>query len=476
MLLFSTLLSINESMTKDDFIRLAIEWNQGSPHKENVIPGIEWNGERNIRYGDESLWLAIEEYRNQNIIAIRYEKTESDGVIWDTDYVMNFNDMKMSVRLDRSYLESALTVESAFSTPHFISLLIEKNYIKDDYNLPVSNRPVIIDNNNLNLLVDVINGVSRYRLPVVYISKTFFGEDPVNVNWIASRLKGVAHVLVQKGGWLNSPLRSKCDDKNEYYGAIGIYYPNQAVGHKKFLYRAYEGSDDVLMERVIHSVIQYSNSQMVETLYTWSGVNNALLRDRYSSQRDERIAAELEKVKALNDADELIAYFDDDIKKLQLQVEQLTKANDALSYENQGLKAKLDSTEDIGIIYLGVEDEFFPGEIKEMILDSISEKLKNTAPKSRRHDVLSDIIQKNGHDRISEKRAKAVKNLLKDYRTMSGTLRQALMDMGFTITEDGKHYRLTYYGDGRYKTTVSKTASDHREGKNIASTIIKNMF
>ena len=143
---------------------------------------------------------------------------------------------------------------------------------------------------------------------------------------------------------MNSPLRSKCDDKNEYYGAIGNYYTNQAVGHKKFLYRAYEGSDDVLMERVIHSVIQYSNSQMVETLYTWSGVNNALLRDRYSSQRDERIAAELEKVKALNDADELIAaaelekvkalndadeliaYFDDDIKKLQLQVEQTIRA------------------------------------------------------------------------------------------------------------------------------------------------------
>ena len=81
-----------------------------------------------------------------------------------------------------------------------------------------------------------------------------------------------------------------------------------------------------MMERVIHSVIQYSNSQMVETLYTWSGVNNALLRDRYSSQRDERIAAELEKVKALNDADELIAYFDDDIKKLQLQVEQTIRA------------------------------------------------------------------------------------------------------------------------------------------------------
>ena len=48
------------------------------------------------------------------------------------------------------------------------------------------------------------------------------------------------------------------------------------------------------------------------------------------------------------------------------------------------------------LIYLGVEDEFFPGEIKEMILEAVAEKLKNTAPKSRRHDVLSDIIQKMG--------------------------------------------------------------------------------
>ena len=125
MLLFSTMLQINDSMTKDAFIQLVIEWNQGSPHANNVIPGIKWNGERNIRYGDNTLWMAIEEYRNQNVIAVRYEKTEEDGAVWDTDYVMNFNDMKMSVCLYRSYLEEAATVDSAFSTPHFITLLIE---------------------------------------------------------------------------------------------------------------------------------------------------------------------------------------------------------------------------------------------------------------------------------------------------------------------------------------------------------------
>ena len=55
MLLFSALLEINDSMSKDAFVKLVIEWNQGSPHHENRIPGIQWNGKYNIRYGSDTL-------------------------------------------------------------------------------------------------------------------------------------------------------------------------------------------------------------------------------------------------------------------------------------------------------------------------------------------------------------------------------------------------------------------------------------
>ena len=476
MLLLSTILKISDSLTKDDFIRLAIEWNQGSPHEDNRVPGICWNGERNIRYGNSDLWLEIEEYRNQNIIAIRYEKTEQDGAVWDTDFVMNFNDMEMSVRLDRSYLESALSHNAGFSTPHFIALLIERGYLSDDDNLPVSNRPMIIDTENLDLLIGIINGEGKYRLPVVYISKTFYDEDPVDIKWIASRLKGIAHILVQKERRSNKQLMHACYEQNEYNGAIGIYYPNQAIPNRRFLYRAYEGSDNILMEKVIQSVIQYSNSQMVNPLYTWSGVNNALLRDRYSSQKAERLAAELASKQAHEDADMLISSVDEEIKDLREQITRLTKANDALTYENQGLKTKLDSTGYTPLLYMGDEEEFFQGEIKEIIMDALLEKLKNTAVKTRRHDVLSDIIRKNNTEGLLEKRITDIKNLFKDYGGLSSTLRQELIDLGFTITEEGKHYKLTYYGDGRYKTTIAKTPSDYREGKNISSTITKLMF
>lgn len=246
MLLFSTVLDIEKTLTKDLFIKLVLEWNQGSPHESNVIKGINWNGERNIKYGDEKLWIDIEEYRNKNIIAVRYEKIEDDGAVWDTDYVMNFEDMKMSIRLDRSYLEEALIIDPKFSTPHFITLLIERGYVKKDGILEVLRKPLFIDNNNLQILSDIINGKATYRLPIVYISKTYYDENPVNVNLLAGKLKGVAHVLVQESNCTNNRLKIMCNENNEYYGAIGIYFPRQAMGHRRYLYRRVTGIDNYL--------------------------------------------------------------------------------------------------------------------------------------------------------------------------------------------------------------------------------------
>ena len=48
-----------------------------------------------------------------------------------------------------------------------------------------------------------------------------------------------------------------------------------------------------------------------------------------------------------------------------------------------------------------------------------------------------------------------------------------LKDLGFTLEEDGgSHYKLIFH-EPRYMFTVSKTPSDHREGKNLYSDICK---
>ncbi|MCR5676882.1 MAG: hypothetical protein K6G13_02490 [Agathobacter sp.] len=502
MLLFSTILDINETLTKDDFIRLVIEWNQGSPYTNNIISGIQWNGERNIRYGGDGLWLDIEEYRNQNIIAVRYEKKDDDGAIWDTDYVMNFRTMKMSIRLDRSYTAEALDADPNFSTPHFITLLIERGYLKDDHHLPVQKTATVINDENMRMLVDVINGKNMFNLPVVYVSKTYNDEDPVNVSYLSSRLKGVAHVMIEESNRLNRTIKEQCKSNNEYYGAIGIYYPSHGSNHRRYLYRSAVGYDRFLLERVVRSVIQYSNAQMIDTLLTWQGVNNALLRDRLTSQREERLAAEIartaaeaEAAKIQDSLDEeerrirkqaaedarleanrLLDSFDDEMQKLQNQVVALTRANETLQFENQGLKAKLDSRDTIPVLFMGDEFEFYPGEVKDIILAILSEAAKGIKPKSRRADIVRDIIKNNDYQKLSEAKAEEAKRILKNYDGMTAKTRQALKELGFEITEEGKHYKVSYYGDGRYQTTYSKTPSDGRTGKNCAQTTINMAF
>lgn len=474
MLLYSTTLRINDTLTRDGFIQLVIQWNQSSPHEDNVIPNINWNGEHNIRFENESLWLDIEEYRNKNIIAVRFEKRVEDGAIWDTDYIMNFDSMKMTIQLDRGYTEDAQMEDLQFSTPHFISMLIDGGYLTDDNGIPVLRQAISITEDNLSLITDVINGQSHYRLPIVYVTKTAYNHDPVSIGWLCSKLKGAAHVLLQADKQTNWSIRSACNENNEYFGGVGIYFPNGK--HRRFLYRSYIGSDNILLEKVTRSVFQYMNAQKKPLLSTWQGVINSLLTDKYDSQKAERAEAERARQVAESEVEYYIGAFDEDNEKLRQQIEELTRANTSLQLENQGLREKLSGIDEIPILFLGDEEEFYQGEIKEMILDAIAEKLKNLGQKTRRWVVLNDVLQNNDYQEVSDERERIVKALFKDYKTLSGSMRQQLLELGFEVTEEGKHYRLTYYGDGRYKTTIAKTGSDWREGKNIASVIIKNMM
>lgn len=505
MLLFSTILPIKDTLTKDNFIQQVIDWNQGSPHQVNVIPNIEWHGERNIKFGDDKLWMRIEEYRNKNIIAVRYEKTEDDGVVWDTDYVMNFDEMKMSVRLDRGYLEGAATDDTTFSSPAFIQLLIKTGYIEDDGNLPIDYKPIFVEESNAQLVADIMNGNTKYRLPVMYISKTYAGTDPVDVWNVAKRLKGVAHVLVQKNAWSGSVLRGLTDSKNEYNGAIGIYFPNPVVGHQKFLNHDYPGSDKKMAEMVVQRALQYSTSQRMGMLYTWAGVDNALLWDRYSSKREElaesqntiRLAQyatklkiqeaehEVEKMRLQAEADKnlaqeyeaLVESVDEDMENMRQQIDSLTRQNEALSYEVQGLREKMAGMSSKPILYIGAEDEIFTGEIKEFVIMALMDELEHTEANTRKADALGDLIRSNGGlQNLAKKRSETLKNTLRGYKKFSGTQKRELEALGFTITKDGGHYKLRYNDDGRYTAILAATPSDHRAGENIATDIIRSMF
>lgn len=469
MLLFSTLLDIEDSLTPDDFIRLVIEWNQRSPHGDNVISPMVWRGERNIRFGSDDLWLEFREDEERQILAARYEKRQDNGVIWDTDYVMNFGSRKMAIQLDRSFEEDAAATDLVFSTPHFLTSLIERGYLMDDEGLPIDRKPLVIDEGNLPLIADVMNGKVHYRLPVVYISRKFDGRLPVNAGLLASKLKGIAHVLMQESTFTNRALRQMVNDQNEYGGSIGIYYPRRSLGHKRCWYREYPGSSEELLNRVVRSVMLFSNSLTLDPLYTWQGVNNDIFRNMAKAQREARRAE-------ADESSELWQSYEEEAEELRQKLEDMTHLNERLQAENQGLRSRLETHDSEPVLYMGDEEDFYPGEIRDFLLEVLSEALKNMPEQSRKRDVISDILQKNPYEGLGAGRDAAVKKLLKNYTGLTGRLRQSLEDLGFVITEQGKHYKVTYYGDGRYMVVFGKTPSDFRSGKNNSGKLCKKCF
>ena len=99
--------------------------------------------------------------------------------------------------------------------------------------------------------------------------------------------------------------------------------------------------------------------------------------------------------------------------------------------------------------------------------------LRNVAEEAM---FFSDLIEKNDYQGVYRKKKAEIQRILKNYTIMDAKTRKALQDFGFRIEEDGKHYRLTYFGDDRYNTTVAKTPSDARAGKNIAHYIEQTMM
>ena len=198
--------------------------------------------------------------------------------------------------------------------------------------------------------------------------------------------------------------------------------------------------------------------------------------ETHSSQRKERQDAEIARKQAQVEKEQYIDAFDDDLEKLSRQIEMLSKENEALKIENQGYRSKLSEIDKMPALLSGDEKDYYPGEIKEHLLAILSDVLTNIEQKTRRYDIVQDIINNNSFEGKCSQRSEDLKRLLKGYKGMTSRLRQEIEAMGIVIEDGGKHYKLTLSSDGRYTVTIAKTPSDFRAGMNCANMISKKMF
>lgn len=468
MQIYSAIFPVKKILTQDTLIKLVIEWNQGSPH--NKIENLNWDGQkRNVKFEEENLSLSIEEIRKYNIVAIRFHQLDENNIIWNTDIIVNFNTYIFSIKLDRETTIDTVGFVPQFKPPVLVNMLLDRGYIGDDNGIQISDQPIVITKSNYEIIENIICRNREYSMPVIYVTKSW-GRYPFRVRELAYRLRGVAHIFIEEDSDISKFLRKSCNGINSHHGSVGIYYPGNSATYKIIATGKYAEHEEILIDRIVNIVCRYVNQQARDKMMTWEGIQNELLKLRYASASEK-------KVKAENEVSEVYENFSDELEEKERTIEELNNRIMALQAENQGLRAKYEQTTEIPLLYYGVEDELFEGEIKDQVLDMLSNQLRSIRKNTRKEQILRDVLECNESTGALNDKRNEIKRILKGYTKVGDSLKRNLKAFGFNITKEGGHYKIIYKNNSKYMFTMAASGSDSQcGGENLISEINQKML
>lgn len=464
---FSTEFPIDTKNSVASVINLARTWLSGSPHTKflpNELPELIFNGEQEKVKGVEQFKISHATLTDHEIAGVRYRKIEGD-LEWTTSIVTCKYPTShlLSIQVNCEALNTSSRLPAS-KKPYFIKQAIEVLGGGQDGAIPVAGKPIFLDEDDSEIAAALINGTADNSLPIIYVSANFKGQPAINPTSLALLVSGMAHVIVEPSRTFSFKVRPLTGSKNSFGGSIGIYWP-RGDSKKTYSYSKKTPNARALEIAIAKDIrIALSNRRLL-TNCTWHDLQEASTKSRLEALRKNG-SQELNDYAAL--AAQEIEAKDRKISELQYEVSRQNAEISRLSRSSSQNKE--------GLISLGVEQDLYESEIRDIIIDALKKATNSTTANSRRQHVLNDLLTHNVPCGQAEKVADEIKSLLKNYQSLNQSTRNSLAELGFDITEEGKHYKAIYQNDGRYTFSFSKTPSDHRSGSNLASDIKNKLF
>lgn len=467
MLTFKTQFPINPDKDLDDLIEAGRIWLAGSPHSKLA-------GEMRIAtcIGDD--WSLSKEYESvvfakyengERLCAIRYENTDQNAVRWLTEIAgaKIENEFWVSIQLG---VDSELPLENIEygRRPHILKTIMREIGGGLDGKIPVSDKPIVLAENELDCAVDIITANAGCVMPAVYVSANNNNKPSIDAGQLAQWLSGMAHVIVEPSRSFSFDLMREVYSENAYGGAVAIYWPD-GIGKWLFLPKG-ETKDPKNMQIAIAKKVRLSLlSQRTKRECTWGYIQELKSKKRIRELRES----------GSDKVDDYILAFDEELSSKNEEILRLEQEINRLKY---GRYDQVSSSPISGrSLHLnGNELDLYQGERLSILLDALSTAVESAEQHSRRRQILEDLIEANNQEGQREEILDTLKGLLRSYSSMNGSTRSELERLGFQVLEDGKHYKLIFRGDERYPIILAKTGSDHRGGMNAFSDFKKRLF
>ena len=468
MLLYATEFPARSGATLANFLTVCRTWLVGSPHYPfKTLPEFApTDGEiLDLSRDGHDLRVGLIEEEAQNRAGLRHVWTESARRTWTTEVIASedADGLWVSVNVGCDVLEPGATPPIP-KKPYIIKRLFEQLGGGNDGGPSVRDSPTHLQETDIDRAVALLTGTLSNTLPVVYVSSDFTGHPEVDVDHLARLLGGLAHVLVEPSRRFSIQVGRRVGGINPWGGAVGLFWPGAKGRRSKYLPRFYSSSYDL--------VADVENGVRLGWLYwrsprgnSWAYLNEAI---------------SLRKLEALRQAqtespDEYIAAFDQENKALRDQLQRAESRNLYLEDLVRTLQERDVMRGDVTFA-AGNEQEFYPGEARDAVLRSLQETTGTLSQGSRREVLIADFIAANDISDTASRIEAAIKAILGKTDRVGPTEIKQLEELGFHVTDDGRHYKAVFGGDARLTFSVFKTASDHRSGKNLASDICKMLF
>lgn len=469
MLVWATEFPVANGKTSNDLLPLLIEWLVKSPHSEWTEAHFEAEvvlGEvTKYEAGGQTVLLAKVDTDHQRWTGLHQSWIENGEREWTTEIVGFEKDdsLWVSVRLDCNLLLPGLRLPSP-KKPFIVKLLLQTLGGGYDAILPVSDAPIILQEDEVDLAAGLMIGTTRNQLPVVYVSAERAGHYAVDPEKLAKWLAGMAHVVVEPSRHFSFALARHVSRSNAYGGAVSVYWPN-GIGHQaRFIPARFDSAET--MEREIAATVRTALTHIrPRSEATWGYLREAISRGRIEAL----------KAAGSTEVEEYIRAFDVDTAVKQERLEGAEREIGRLRGEIRRFEAAVGQASE-GILTNGREQEFYPGEARDAVLQALRAGRGSLAPNSRWVHLVDDILSVNPKTDFQETASAELKESLSKTKKFGAEQRKTLEALGFDVDESGKHVKAVYHRDDRYIFALGKTNSDHRAGKNMASTIIRKIF
>lgn len=464
MLSFATEFPVKLTNTSIEFIESIRIWLLGSPHtfftKLDLIE-IEQRDEFSLKKSNEIIEIIKHESADNGATAVRYTKLDR-GLEWVSTIVFSRTHTSCWIGI-RISCESQLPAARLpiAKKPVFIQTFLSRLGGGSDGEIQVQNVPLRLSNSDIDIAVRCMSGSAGCRLPLVYVSAKFQGGYMLNVDTLAASLSGMAHVLVEPNRAFSVRLMVEVSSQNVYGGAIGVYWPEGGGQRSFFLYQESESAIEVE-----HAVIEEVRSALANrrpmVRVTWSSVQELVSRRTYNQLREQGSTA----------IDKYAEEFDKELKSKQEEIKDAEREIARLEAEVRKFQARNPMQSGLAL-QTAPEQDLYAGELLGVVRDALVDAATRVTADSRREHILDSIVRANQPTGEAEAMRERLKALLRDFRSLDPKVRNGLQQMGFDISEDGKHTKIVFQGDDRYTFTMPKSGSDYRGGLNLAGDIVR---